>query len=59
MTQSLDPHRLPQHGGAATTVIIHLDLDDLRADLVDAGAIDIDQDTQITPGQARRLACAG
>lgn len=57
LIESLDANRLPHHGGAATTISINLDLDDLREDLVKAGVIDLDQRTQITAGQARRLAC--
>lgn len=57
LIESLDAHRLPHHGGAATTMSINLDLDDLRENLAKTGVIDLDQRTQITASQARRLAC--
>jgi hypothetical protein len=48
------PNRLPIHGGAATTVMITLDLDALRDDL---GIALTDTGETITAAEARRLAC--
>ena len=55
LLEHLDPHRLPQHGGDATTVIVTLTLDQLRTDLATASILGTD--TEITATQARRLAC--
>jgi hypothetical protein len=49
-----DPNRLPIHGGAATTVMITIDLDQLRRDL---GIALTDTGETITADEARRLAC--
>ena len=51
--ESVDPARLPLHGGDATTVIVTLDYDRLRDGLGTA----LVGDTPITAGAARRLAC--
>ena len=55
LLEHLDPHRLPDHGGDATTVIVTMTLDQLRADLATASILGTD--TEITATQARRLAC--
>ncbi len=67
--ETIDPRRLPLHGGDATTLIVTMTLDQLRADLatadiLGAGAIPGSSDPaswtggdQITAAQARRLAC--
>lgn len=64
LLESLDPTRLPVHGGDATTVVVTIDLDSLRAelataDLIGAGLVPGDDLTgdQVTAAQARRLAC--
>ncbi|HSF38080.1 MAG TPA: DUF222 domain-containing protein, partial [Nocardioides sp.] len=64
LLESLDPTRLPVHGGDATTVVVTIDLDALKADLatadlIGAGLVPGDELTgdQITAAQARRLAC--
>ena len=64
LLESLDATRLPVHGGDATTVIVTIPLDSLRADLatadlVGAGLVPGDELTGdlITAAQARRLAC--
>lgn len=64
LLESLDPTRLPVHGGDATTVVVTIDLDSLRADLATAdltgaGLVPGDELTgdAITAAQARRLAC--
>jgi hypothetical protein len=56
LLEHLDPHRLPAHGGDATTVIVTITLDQLRAELATAGLISSD-DLRITAGELRRLAC--
>ncbi|GAA1444885.1 hypothetical protein GCM10009641_64860 [Mycobacterium cookii] len=62
--EALDPSRLPVHGGDATTVVVTIPLDSLRAelataDLTGAGLVPGDDLTgdRITASQARRLAC--
>jgi len=49
-----DPARLPIHGGAATTVMVTIDIDALRTGL---GVADTGAGEPITAGEARRLAC--
>ncbi len=51
--ESVDPDRMPLHGGDATTLLVTIDFDRLRDDLGTA----LVGDTPITAGQARRLAC--
>ena len=62
LLESLDPARLPEHGGDATTVIVTMTLEQLRADLASAGLLGAGDDTlaegRISAEQARRLACA-
>ncbi|WP_224278574.1 HNH endonuclease signature motif containing protein [Nocardioides lacusdianchii] len=62
--ETADPTRLPVHGGDATTVIVTIPLDSLRAelataDLIGAGLVPGDDLTgdRTTASQARRLAC--
>ncbi|MCY7402404.1 MAG: HNH endonuclease [Nocardioides sp.] len=62
--ESLDPTRLPIHGGDATTLIITIPLDSLRkelgaADLIGGSLVPGDESTGdlITAAHARRLAC--
>lgn len=59
LLERLDPARLPEHGGDATTVIVTIGLDQLRADLGAAGILDGDLDAgaNLSAAQARRLAC--
>ncbi|NGN94212.1 DUF222 domain-containing protein [Nocardioides sp. KC13] len=54
LLETLDPGRLPIHGGDATTVIVTIDLDQLRKE---AGIAQIIGGSPITAAQARRLAC--
>ena len=54
MLETLDPSRLPIHGGDATTVIVTIDIDQLRKE---AGIAQIVGGSQITAAEARRLAC--
>lgn len=52
--EAVDPGRLPLHGGAATTVIVTMDLTALLSGL---GVATTDAGVPITAGEARRLAC--
>ncbi|MER7555939.1 DUF222 domain-containing protein [Nocardioides sp. NPDC126508] len=54
LLETLDPARLPIHGGDATTVIVTIDLDQLRQE---AGIAQVLGGTPITAAEARRLAC--
>ena len=54
MLEALDPQRLPIHGGDATTVIITIDLDQLRHE---TGIGEIVGGTALTAAEVRRLAC--
>lgn len=56
LLEHLDPHKLPTHGGDATTVIITIGLAELRAQLAAGDVIGHDVD-RLSAGQARRLAC--
>ena len=61
--RGIDPTRLPLHAGTATTIMITLSLDQLRADLATAEVIGAshlpgtDDPMTITAAEARRLAC--
>ena len=52
--EALDPARLPEHGGDATTVLVTIDLTTLASDLAGVGLIG---EEPISAGQVRRLAC--
>jgi hypothetical protein len=54
LLESLDPDRLPLHGGDGTTVMVTTDLATLRDGL---GVAVLGAETRITAGEARRLAC--
>jgi len=54
LLESLDPGRLPAHGGDATTVIVTIDHDKLRQELA---AAQLGGGVPITAAEARRLAC--
>ncbi|QIX27146.1 DUF222 domain-containing protein [Nocardioides sp. JQ2195] len=56
LLERIDPSRLPDHGGDATTVIVTLSLEQLRTDLASAG-IGFNDDVAMTAATARRLAC--
>ncbi|MBC2934014.1 HNH endonuclease signature motif containing protein [Nocardioides sp. zg-1228] len=68
LLEAVDPRRLPVHGGDATTLVVTIGLDSLRADLATAGliapAVPGDADgpagsgDMITAVEARRLACS-
>ncbi|MQW76720.1 DUF222 domain-containing protein [Nocardioides sp. dk4132] len=52
--ESLDPSRLPLHGGDATTLVITIDLNALVEGL---GSATLADGSRITAGEVRRLAC--
>ncbi|MFE7223858.1 DUF222 domain-containing protein [Nocardioides sp. NPDC057577] len=54
LLETLDPARLPIHGGDATTVIVTIDIDQLRKQ---AGVAQVLGGAPITAAEARRLAC--
>lgn len=54
LLEHVDPRRLPLHGGAATTVMVTIDLDSLVAGL---GTAETGTGEVITASEARRLAC--
>ncbi|MFD4325516.1 DUF222 domain-containing protein [Nocardioides sp. NPDC058538] len=54
MLEAIDPTRLPVHGGDATTVIVTIDIDQLRTE---AGIAQIVGGSPISAAEARRLAC--
>jgi hypothetical protein len=60
LLEGLDPERLPVHGGDATTVVVTVGLDSLRAEfgvgLIDNG-IPGDGRDQLSAQEVRRLAC--
>jgi len=51
--ETVDPNRMPLHGGDATTVIVTLDLEALLTGI----GVALVGDQPITAGEARRLAC--
>ncbi|UAL29021.1 HNH endonuclease [Nocardioides rotundus] len=63
LLEVLDPDRLPIHGGDATTLVVTIGLDQLKADLASASLLGSElpgedaTDGGITADQARRLAC--
>jgi hypothetical protein len=59
LLELLDPDRLPEHGGDATTLIVTMSIDQLRTDLATADVLTDNDDGEltITAAQARRLAC--
>ena len=57
LLEALPADVLPAHGGTATTVTVHLDAEQLTADLAAAGVATLETGDVITANQARRLAC--
>jgi hypothetical protein len=51
--ESVDPDRTPLHGGDATTVLVHIDLETLQSE----HGVAYIGDEPISAGEARRLAC--
>ncbi|WP_240617160.1 HNH endonuclease signature motif containing protein [Nocardioides speluncae] len=56
LLEHLDPAKLPDHGGDATTVMVTIDHAALAKDLAAAAGL-VGTDDKITAAQARRLAC--
>ena len=54
LLERLDPTRLPDHGGLATTMIVTIPLETLQTGL---GTAQLGTGEPITAGEARRLAC--
>ncbi len=54
LLETLDPARLPLHGGDATTLVVTMDLESLTEGL---GVATLADGSRISAGQARRLAC--
>lgn len=63
LLECVDPTRLPLHGGAATTIMITMSLEQLRRDLATAEVVGAshlpgsDEPVLLTADAARRLAC--
>lgn len=57
LLENLDPDGLPRHGGGATTILVTMTLDQLRAELATAGVVVGDGDLAISAAEARRMAC--
>jgi len=57
LIERIPAKRLPKVGGLDATVVVTIDLDTLTGNLQKAGVLDTGE--HISPGQARRLACAG
>jgi hypothetical protein len=59
LLENLDPSKLPEHGGDATTVLVTIGLDQLRQELATAGLLDADLEhgPNLSAEAARRLAC--
>ncbi len=55
LLESMPGERLPRHGGSATTVVVTIDLDDLRRQI---GVARLDTDDRISAAEAMRLACS-
>lgn len=51
--EAADPARMPLHGGAATSIIVTIDLDRLREGL----GLAVTGEERLTPAEVRRLAC--
>ena len=57
LIERIPAKRLPKVGGTDATVVVKIDLDTLTGRLQKAGVLDTGE--RISPGLARRLACAG
>ncbi|MGN0063278.1 MAG: DUF222 domain-containing protein [Nocardioides sp.] len=57
LLETLDPRRLPLHGGDATTLVVTLSIDALRTDLAAATLGGDGGHDRISAQEARRLAC--
>ena len=54
LIETLDPDRLPHHGGLNATVVVTIALQTLQGGLA---AATMDTGTRLSPGEARRMAC--
>lgn len=60
LLERLDPARLPEHGGDATTVIVTVGLEQLKTELAAASLLDLpglEDAANLSAAEARRLAC--
>ena len=57
LIERIPAQRLPKVGGTDATIVVQIDLDTLTGRLQKAGVLDTGE--RISPGLARRLACAG
>ncbi len=57
LVETLDPSRLPQHGGEATQILVTISLDSLLHGLGAADLLGPDGSMRISATEARRLAC--
>ena len=57
LLEHLDPDRLPEHGGTATTLMVTVSHEQLMAELASADLVADDGTTSISAQEARRLAC--
>ena len=57
LLEHLDPDRLPEHGGSATTLFVTLTHEQLTSELATADLVADDGTTSISAQEARRLAC--
>ncbi|MBV9830390.1 MAG: DUF222 domain-containing protein [Marmoricola sp.] len=55
--EAIDANWLPTHGGLGATVVVTMTLEQLLADLNEAGVCTTDMGGTITAAEARRLAC--
>jgi len=56
LIETLDPSKLPSTGGLNATVIVTISMETLRGGLATAT---MDTGTDLSPGEARRMACEG
>ncbi len=57
LLESIGAEDLPRTGGCGATVVVTMRLDQLLADLENAGVCTLDTGARISAGEARRLAC--
>ena len=57
LIEAIPAKSLPQAGGCGATIVVTMTLDQLLADLEQAGVGELDTGGQITAAEARRLAC--
>jgi hypothetical protein len=57
IVESINARELPRTGGCGATVVVTMTLQQLLADLDEAGVCTLDTGGRISAGEARRLAC--